>query len=791
MVELTDDFGYVIRFYFNLVPSSDQQPEVYQSASAATFTEGTAFDIGVVYDAISAQADEVEEGEQQTYTSTVNPSQVPQTNDVSSIILQNLDAWGYTTSGRTPEDISGIDEKYESAPTFAGVTITNITFRYDESTARTVAVDEIKRISINEESALPGGTLNHNNVDYVYTATENGISLQAAIRLNPADDENASTYITLNGHDYSVSYNPEDDAKIKVNNIEFSKNEETGVYTNTSTNKSFTVRSVSVEEIYFDFVFTAEGNTANAAGYSISLDFENGSNTGYAISNASSVSLATDVTLSPLVDVSDWANVYRDLASGNFTVPTMPGWIYGTSDSATVTIIITLDSNGETCEVSYNATITKNPIFSSSSRVVVDAEDFAISSKVKVSSRTSTGTVTAKFYDDTLLVIVPSQGQVSLELTFTENGESTTINRTINNTNTTRPVANYLSLSEIYGKTLNKDIDISVYWQGSNGAEVWKHDSSGYSQVYNVFKIDENTSYYFELTYSGSNVVISGYGTDPEDVEAWTTGENLGEGDQIALNGTNYVIGFTTAQSNSISKLTLTATETEETQELRPAAFKLAEVKHDTLYIENAGRIVGSDYYSVRKSYVIKVGNEYYQYRHDFYLTSAYTYFDDGLTGGNTVLEISGPNVDENGEYTGSWSKVTVEHPETEVSMDTYRVNLAAWAKTIKIYQATDGSNGGLGQGDSFSLTSADVDLDTLRFEVARVDESNPNPPTAFFGKDKDDTTLYTGADYEPNMNQYIRINIYVKASGGPGGSWSANNFDKLLGFIIITLTGE
>lgn len=806
MVELTDDFGYVIRFYFNLVPSSDQQPEVYQSASAATFTEGTAFDIGVVYDAISAQADEVEEGEQQTYTSTVNPSQVPQSNDVSSIILQNLDAWGYTTSGRTAEDISGIDEKYESAPTFAGVTITNITFRYDESTAVTLNAPSVLQLQFGNgadaQTALPGQSITVNDITYKYEPLTDGIQLEASIRLNPADGENNYT-ITLNGNEYPVIYNPENDATIKVNDIAFKDAE--GVYTNDShTNKSFTVRSVSAEEIYFDFVFTAKGNqVGNNTNYSISLDFENGSNTGYAISNASSVSLATDVTLSPLktkqedgsLGANAWTNVYRDLASGNFTVPTMPGWIYGTSDSATVTIIITLDSNGETCEVSYNATITKNPIFSSKSRVVVDAEEFEISSKVNVSSRTTSNKVDATFYDDTLLVIVPSQGQVSLELTFTENDQPTTINRTINNTNTTRPVANYLSLSEIYGKTLNKDIDISVYWQGSNGAEVWKHDSSGYSQVYNVFKIDENTSYYFELTYSGSNVVISGYGTDPEDVEAWTTGENLGEGDQIALNGTNYVIGFTTAQSNSISKLTLTATETEETQELRPAAFKLAEVTHDTLYIENAGRIVGSDYYSVRKSYVIQVGEgeeaEYYQYRHDFYLTSAYTYFDDGLTGGNTVLEISGPNVDENGEYTGSWSKVTVEHPETEAEVTTYQVNLEAWAKTIKIYQATDGSNGGLGQGAEV-IIPADEDkdtlnanLDTLRFEVARVDESDPNPPTAFFIG----TTLYTGADYKPNMNQYIRINIYVKASGGPGGSWSANNFDKLLGFIIITLT--
>lgn len=784
MVELRDDFGYVIRFYFNLVPSSDQQPEVYQSASAATFTEGTAFDIGVVYDAISVQADEVEEGEQQTYTSTVNPSQVPQSNDVSSIILQNLDAWGYTTSGLNAGNINGIDEKYKGAPTFAGVTITNITFRYDESTAVTLNAPSVLQLQFGNgadaQTALPGQSITVNDITYKYEPLTDGIQLEASIRLNPADGENNYT-ITLNGNEYPVIYNPENDATIKVNDIAFKDAE--GVYTNDShTNKSFTVRSVSAEEIYFDFVFTAKGNqVGNNTNYSISLDFENGSNTGYAISNNSSgARLATDVTLSPLktkqedgsLGADAWANVYRDLASGNFTVPTMPGWIYGTSDSATVTIIITLDSNGETCQVSYNATITKNPIFSSSSRVVVDAEKFEISSKVNVSSRTTTGTVTATFYDDTLLVIVPSQGQVSLELTFTENGESTTINRTINNTNTTRPVANYLSLSEIYGKTLNKDIDISVYWQGSNGAEVWKHDSSGYSQVYNVFKIDENTSYYFELTYSGSNVVISGYGTDPEDVEAWTTGENLGEGDQIALNGTNYVIGFTTAQSNSISKLTLTATETEETQELRPAAFKLAEVTRDTLYIENAGRIVGSDYYSVRKSYVIKVGDEYYQYRHDFYLTSAYTYFDDGLTGGNTVDVI----------YSNEWGE-----KDGKVG---YTVDFSQWAGDIMLYRAVDGDNGGVKQeeksGSKLSLFSDN--LNKLRFEVARVDESDPNPPTAFF--DEDGITLYTGADYKLNNNQYIRINIYVKASGGPNAPWSTNNFDKLLGFIIITLTG-
>lgn len=751
MVELTDDFGYVIRFYFNLVPSSDQQPEVYQSASAATFTEGTAFDIGVVYDAISVQADEVEEGEQQTYTSTVNPSQVPQSNDVSSIILQNLDAWGYTTSGRTAEDISGIDEKYESAPTFAGVTITNITFRYDESTAVTLNAPSVLQLQFGNgedaQTALPGQSITVNDITYKYEPLTDGIQLEAAIQLINND---GAYSITLNNKSYSVTYNAE------TNMIEAFKTSEGNDLPNGASltkpsepngeyvigNKTFKLRHEEESgEIYLDFVFTTSGkenSTDPSTSYDISLDFET-LPTMYRLNSYSQVGLATDVTLSPLktkqedgsLGADAWANVYRDLASGNFTVPTMPGWIYGTSDSATVTIIITLDSNGETCEVSYNATITKNPIFSSSSRVVVDAEKFEISSKVNVSSRTTTGTVTATFYDDTLLVIVPSQGQVSLELTFTENGESTTINRTINNTNTTRPVANYLSLSEIYGKTLDPTVAISVNWEttAGTGGEVWWHQGN--------------------------------------DAESSETTEDTGDAEK-----------YISITENKVTTL-----------ELKP-------VTHDTLYIENAGRIVGSDYYSVRKSYVIKVGEgegaEYYQYRHDFYLTSAYTYFDDGLTGGNTVLEISGPNVDENGEYTGSWSKVTVEHPETEAEVTTYQVNLEAWAKTIKIYQATDGSNGGLGQGAEV-IIPADEDkdtlnanLDTLRFEVARVDESDPNPPTAFFIG----TTLYTGADYEPNMNQYIRINIYVKASGGPGGSWSANNFDKLLGFIIITLTG-
>ena len=86
----------------------------------------------------------------------------------------------------------------------------------------------------------------------------------------------------------------------------------------------------------------------------------------------------------------------------------------------------------------------------------------------------------------------------------------------------------------------------------------------------------------------------------------------------------------------------------------------------------------------------------------------------------------------------------------------------------------------------------------SLRYEVAKLNDDDPNPPTASFGEGTGDArrTLYTGADYQIGKNQYIRINIYVKASHGVGQwdqeLWEGDDeYDKLLGFIIITLVDD
>ena len=739
MVELSDKFGYIIRFYFNLVPSSDQQPVVYESASAATFTEGTPFDVGLVYDSIAVQKADSGTGTQASVT--VNQSLTPNTQDVSSIILQNIDAWGYTTAGVQQDDAAGIDGKYYNAPTFANVKITNITFRFDESTAKDVSMSQVEQLKLGSVTTLPGQRFSYNGVEYTYNPTASGIQLTTSLQVIAKEEAVAGKdetvtkyYIYMN-----TATDPKADKTTRRYLVTFDENGDiakiggkavtntNGTYTiSGATTMSFKVRKQGTNT-YLNFTFTGTGGK-------IYLDL--GAQTAYTTSMTTTTTrLATDVTLAPLYETptkegstastsptKKWTDVYRDISAGYFKVPIMPGWIYGTSDSANVTIYITLQYEGEgtagsknteTCQVAYNATIVKNVRISSKSRVVVDAVGFNLEDKISVDNQGTKPTGKAVYYDDTLVVVVPKQGQVRLTVTFGSGDSAVEKTTTITNTNTTRKVSNYVSLSELYGKTLDPTtVKIKVTWTTNDDS-----DDSGAAVYYH--------------TQSG---------TDESPIATYTS---------IPQSGSD--------------------------------EFSLPKVTRDVLYIEHAGRISGSDSFQVRKAYIVGVnyGSEdnpdmqYYQYRHDYLVTSRFTYFSDGLTGGDTVYEIEGKN--EKDKYTTAYDPT-----------NGYTVAFDQWAGNIAVYEATDGDSGGLMQGWGNQLT--EVSQTSLRYEVAKLNDDDPNPPTASF--DADGQTLYTGADYSANKNQYIRINIYVKASGGPTTPWKGNDeHDKLLGFIIITLT--
>ena len=147
---------------------------------------------------------------------------------------------------------------------------------------------------------------------------------------------------------------------------------------------------------------------------------------------------------------------------------------------------------------------------------------------------------------------------------------------------------------------------------------------------------------------------------------------------------------------------------------------------------------------------------------------------DDGLTGGQTIKTITRKSGDEN-----IWWD----------SDNGYKIPSNIWGDGITLYQAQDSTTGNLQQSANgfVDLGTGNVDYDTLRFDVAPYAGV---PPTAFF--DEDGKTLWTGANYQIGQNQYIRVNVYVKVSGGPDQPlWQERSGEKLLGFIILYLTGE
>lgn len=153
-----------------------------------------------------------------------------------------------------------------------------------------------------------------------------------------------------------------------------------------------------------------------------------------------------------------YRGINENLASRPFTVPTLPGWYYGTGDSVSVTVRVTLQySKGgdtETCEVSFNATINKQVSISSTGQYVVDGTPFAIGSYITASGGDASTNPT--FYDDTLALTISSGGQVQVNVTL-NNG--TTYSESFNNTRSNSSYTHYVSLSDVVGRTLDPSSD--------------------------------------------------------------------------------------------------------------------------------------------------------------------------------------------------------------------------------------------------------------------------------------------------------------------------------------------
>lgn len=836
-VEITDDYGYKIMFYFNLVPADDQTPTVYEAVSTLNFTEGEDFDIGLVYDAISINetVDNSKDPPVTTKSAEIEYNKAPETDTISKIILQNIDAWGLTTNTSTA-GVSGLTGKYAGDPKFHDVTVTGVTFKYANdkgtSTGKGMLESEIYKFKLGgtDQNAATcdlavGNSFEYNGVQY----TVNTRSGELKSTINGTIEETTTNgavqrkwKATFNGKEYEgdVVVGEDNVCKIKIGSNEYSKDQQVTIRKNSSSDKPqliIKVANIDLENKTVTFENTYKGNWSydqegvGNGEYILDLDAINDSTTEVPLVTGSLYksgvrNLATDALYWPGKN-----DQYRTLSAGYYKVPYMDGWIYGTSDTTQVSILISLtykagdDDNQESCVVVYNANITKKAKFNSTAKVITDGQAFTLSNYIQVAEGDQNGSDNEKYYDDTLAVTIPAQGQVVLSINVSENETWKNFVLTRNNTSTTSQRTDFISISEVYGKTIKPgDMTIEVSWVGTDGANVYY--SSGNINV----GTEEKPTYTYgskEVNSPEGSISVDGKnygykllklqdGTETKyklamikEDSVWRMVDNY-KGSKIVLNNKIYEVGF---EGNV--KLTLKAenatTVISSTTAITPGQeLQIEGITQDVLYIESAERIPSQTsvtdvyQYSITKSYIIKANGTYYQYKHNFIMTPKYAYFDNGL-GQEVVKEIH----KNNWEYDNAKG---------------YTVNLADWAK---------------GNTDKKAQKYSDVTVASAALEKSTVEKGNEsilkniinvNTKTSAleFTIGKDGTsytdatidpitgTITTGAHYQLNNNQYILIRIWIKASGGPNGNFDGKkygnaNYKKLLGELRIYLTGS
>lgn len=826
-VEITDDYGYKIMFYFNLVPADDQTPTVYEAVSTLNFTEGEDFDIGLVYDAISINetVDNSKDPPVTTKSAEIEYNKAPETDTISKIILQNIDAWGLTTNTSTA-GVSGLTGKYAGDPKFHDVTVTGVTFKYANdkgtSTGKGMLESEIYKFKLGgtDQNAATcdlavGNSFEYNGVQY----TVNTRSGELKSTINGTIEETTTNgavqrkwKATFNGKEYEgdVVVGEDNVCKIKIGSNEYSKDQQVTIRKNSSSDKPqliIKVTNIDLENKTVTFENTYKGNWSydqegvGNGEYILDLDAINDSTTEVPLVTGSIYksgvrNLATDALYWPGKN-----DQYRTLSAGYYKVPYMDGWIYGTSDTTQVSILISLtykagdDDNQESCVVVYNANITKKAKFNSTAKVITDGQEFTLSNYIQVAEGDQNGSDNEKYYDDTLAVTIPAQGQVVLSVNITDvriNAfSSNNFILTRNNTSTTSQRTDYISLSEILGMTIDpvKTNKIEVSWVGTDGSSVYYARQSVDNQE-GIINVDGKTYNYKLLKLQDGTEAKYKLAMIKED-SVWRMVDNY-KGSKIVLNNKIYEVGF---EDNV--KLTLKAenatTVISSTTAITPGQeLQIEGITQDVLYIESAERIPSQTsvtdvyQYSITKSYIIKANGTYYQYKHNFIMTPKYAYFDNGL-GQEVVKEIH----KNNWEYDNAKGYTVKLHTN----------ELTGWA---------DGATHNGKTYDSVKVAPAKTDVSTVAQgtlkELAQLTESELSALEFTIGKDGTSYTdatinsatgeIQTGAHYELNKNQYILIRIWIKASGGPngnfdGGKYGNANYKKLLGELRIYLTNN
>lgn len=826
MIEIRDIYDYVIKFYFDLVPDGDQTPAVYTAASTLSFTEGEDFDIGLVYDAIAVnevQEQVTENDKPKTddagnpvmkktgYTSEISYNQIPDSDAMKKIILQNIDAWGLTTP--LPSDaelkesdaeegsyvVSGLGD-YADSPKFQNVTVTGVEFKYEDSrgsSSRSAVSQTAKQIKIGDIQYDIGSTITLGGISYKSQKSDDGIQLNSTINgtvETTVDKDNSVSYswkATLY-EDVNVDgtiVNDDGVFKIVYNGTHYSENDESSFIEIKNDDKivtsyKFTGLDVENGKITISGTYCSFTDSENKNYWCLN----NKDKQEFSLANKTDGNtLATDTLFWPGAD-----GKYRTLQSGNYTVPVMDGWIYGTADQTSVSIIIDLTYKSgdveESCVVVCNATISRKAKFLTSKKVVSDAVEFTLSDYIEVRSDGINKDKDAVFYDDTLAVTIPTSEQVVLSVNIKDNETKKWKNNILykNNTSTTSQKTEYISLSSTYGKTLSPNDTIKISWYGSNGASVY-YANEPVNMSEEGFILEKETQT-LSVTSQEEAELKTGYSYHAIEVKSGAedktyklvelNGEAVDNyaGSKVSLNGSVYTVNF---DGDGLLSLTIAGGNSFVDTETEPRKFTqeitMKSITTDTLYIESIERLPDStnkDYqYNITKSYIIGTNGTFYQYEHNYTMTPAYAFFNNGL--GIAVTK----------EIAGAWEKGDNGYT---VTLDQWASALSGVYDAVTVCAAKDSVAHQPEMGTPIALSGEDSDK--LAFTIGTGVAGDSTEATI-----DSSGTVKTGASYDIHAEkpQYILIKIWIKVSGGPNGEFENNDNDskRLLGELRIYLT--
>lgn len=795
-ITLTDTYGYVIKFFFTLEAPSNPK----YATGALEFVEGKTFDIGAQYEEITVSEYHIQNTIFYPVTSNFSDyikkgllySKEPTDGTdtiavklVSKVVGTEAEEQEYYTTNLTGGGTEISLCKYSSggAPTSGTYYV-----KLDSEQAITTTTDLKTALNLPDGKDESGKTKMYiSNTNYINIPNDElYIKSVSPTTMSPVEDSDATTPTASANYIDTIELGGIEAFGYKNKN-EQAKSSDSKYYTD-----EFALQKLTVKDVKFKY--------KNDDGTYTELEKAK-------LKDGGEKTLATTNDLYKFGGSTEDDKIGRDVIKDNYKIPEMPGWIYGNKDYAYIYMFINLQTDtGETYSLPIEIKMTKQDDRLIEDKIsatnVSDNVEFDVKSHFTKNDTTSK--TPEEYYNDTIVVTLPkAPAKVTLKITAekTIDGETQTLTGTtiLSANSTTMDTTHYVSISKVVGKTLDPTWTVEAWFSDYDLTAVTRSGNFGFYATYNYGvsvtvagstaielatlsqtaygqnKLTAETSYNFVYGYGKTKAsdtnqskftLIESYDNkiyfaptekisdNADGTGTMSTGATMleakkdGTGAYVKDDNDNYCLpDVTEVEFASLS-----------------AKYAKSKFEVDKLYLADMGSLTNG-YQQITKYYIVKYvtdGNaEYYQYDKIYNIYP--TYYNATTT--SIINRIDAFKTGENGNY--------------------YEFEVSNWGEELDLQTPSGKSYNSIG-----SIKLSEAEIGCFYFELG---DKNTTAATI----SSDGTLRVKKSEYNLNGDEYVTINMYVKASGELGEynsdklDYSGNMLNTPLITIRLYLNGE